>query len=88
MRPVGIGDKCRIFTAANGKHRVAIVIPNNKRDAMLITQISNENAVYLVIIHEKIKFFAVSIFLDIEKQIEKFHTNIPNTTIREKVQVF
>jgi len=40
-------------------NRAAIVIPSNKIDAMLITHISNENAVYLEIIHEKIKFFAV-----------------------------
>ena len=59
-KPVGIGKKCRIFTAGNGKHRAAIVIPNNKIDAMLITQISNEDIVVLGIIHEKMKFFAVS----------------------------
>ena len=75
-KPVGIGKKCRIFTAGNGKHRAAIVIPNNKIDAMLITQISNEDIVVLGIIHEKMKFFAVSMYLDIEEQIENSFTNI------------
>jgi len=51
--PVGIEKKCRIFTAGNGKHRAAIVIPNNKIDAMLITQTSNEDTAVLEIIHEK-----------------------------------
>jgi len=74
-KPVGIGKKCRIFTAGNGKHRSAIVIPNNKIDAMLITQISNEDTV-LDIMHEKMKFFAVSMYLDIEEQIENSFTNI------------
>jgi hypothetical protein len=37
-RPVRIVKKYRIFTAGKGKHRAAIVIPNNKIDAMLITQ--------------------------------------------------
>jgi len=59
-KPVGIGKKCRIFTAGNGKHRAAIVIPKNKIDAMLNTQISNEDTGVLEIIHEKMKFFAVS----------------------------
>jgi len=30
-RPVGTEKKCRIFTAGNGKRRVAIVIPNKKK---------------------------------------------------------
>ena len=59
-KSVGIGKKGRIFTAGNGKNRAAIVIPNNKIDAMLITQTSNDDTVVLEILHEKIKFFAVS----------------------------
>jgi len=43
---------------------------------MLITQISNEDTVVLEIIHEKIKFFALSMYLDIEEQIENSFTNI------------
>jgi hypothetical protein len=66
-RPVGIEKNCRIFTAGNGKHRAAIVIPNNKIDAMLITQISNEDTGFLEIIHGKIKFFAVSMYLSKKK---------------------
>jgi hypothetical protein len=45
-RPVAFEKKYRIFTAGNGKHRAAIVIPNNKIDATLITQISNEDRVF------------------------------------------
>ena len=43
---------------------------------MLITQTSNEDTVVLEIIQEKIKFFAVSMYLDIEEQIENSFTNI------------
>jgi hypothetical protein len=75
-RPVRIKKKCRIFTARNGKHRAAIVIPTNTIDAMLITQISNEDTVFLEIIHKKIKFFAVSMYFDIEEQIENNFTKI------------
>ena len=52
-RPVGIEKKCRIFTVGKGKHRAVIVIPNNNIDAMLITQIWNEDTVLLEIIHKK-----------------------------------
>ena len=75
-RHVGVKKRCRIFTAGNGKHRAAIVIPNKETDAMLITQISNEDAVCLEIIHEKLKFFAVRMYLDIEEQIEISFTKI------------
>ena len=47
-----------------------------KIDAMLSTQISNEDAVCLEIIHEKLKFFAVSMYLDVEEQIENSFTKI------------
>jgi hypothetical protein len=50
-RPIGI-DKYRIFTAGNGKHRAAIVIINSNIDAKLITKISDEDTVFLEIIHE------------------------------------
>jgi len=43
---------------------------------MHITQTSNEDTVVLEIIDEKIKFFAVSMYLDIEKQINNSITNI------------
>jgi len=37
---------------------------------MLFIHISNEEAIRLEIIDEKLKFFAVSTYLDIEEQIE------------------
>jgi hypothetical protein len=75
-RLVGIEKKYRIFTAGNGKHRAAIVIPNNKIDAMFITQISNEDTVFLEIVQENLKFFASSVYFDIEHQIENNFSKI------------
>jgi len=75
-RPVGIVKKYRIFTAVNGKHRAATVIPNNKTNAILITQISNEDTVFLEIIYENMKFFTASMYFDIEDQIENNFTKI------------
>ena len=74
--PFGIKTKCRTFTAGKGKHTAASVMPNNIIEAMLIIQISNEDAVCLEIIHENIKYFAVCRYLDIEEQIENSFTKI------------
>ena len=43
---------------------------------MVITQISNEGSVRLEIIQGKLIFFAMSMYLDIEEQIEKSSTKI------------
>ena len=40
------------------------------------THISNEDAVCLEIIQEKIKLFAMSMYLNIEEQIENFFTKM------------
>jgi len=53
-REFGIEKNFRIFTAGNVKQNAAIVMPNNKLDGMLITQMSNEqDAVCLEIIRKK-----------------------------------
>ena len=75
-KPAGIGKQNRIFTAGNGKHRAAIIIPNDKIDAILITNISNEDTVVLEIIHGNLKFFAASMYFDFEDQIENNLTKI------------
>jgi len=74
-RPAGIEKKYRIFTAGNGKHRAAIII-NNKIDAILIAKLSDEDIVLLEIIHENLKFFAASMYFDIEDQIENNFTKM------------
>jgi hypothetical protein len=74
-RAVRIEKKYRIFTARKG-NRAAIVILNNNIDAMLITQISNEDTAFLEIIHGNIKFFAASMYFNIEHQIENNFTKI------------
>jgi len=43
---------------------------------MLVTQTSNEERIVLEIINEKIKSFAVSMYVYIEEQIERSFTNI------------
>jgi hypothetical protein len=68
--PVGIDKKYRIFLAGDGKHRAAIIIANNKIDAILITNFSDEDTVFLEIIHGNQKFFAATTYFDLEDPIE------------------
>jgi len=57
----------------------ASVMPKNIIEAMLITQISNEDAVCLENIHENVKYFAVCSCVDIEEQMENRFTKIDQT---------
>jgi hypothetical protein len=43
-RLVGIDKKYRIFTAGDGEYRAAIIITNNKIDAIFITNFSDEDS--------------------------------------------
>jgi hypothetical protein len=43
---------------------------------MLITQISNKDTVFLEIVHKNLKFFAASMYFDIEDQIENNFSKI------------
>jgi dihydroxyacetone kinase-like predicted kinase len=51
-----------------GKHRAAIIIVNNI-DAMLITKISDEDTVVLELIYDNLKFYAASMYFDIQDQL-------------------
>ena len=51
-----------------------IIIINSNIDAIFITKLSGENTVLVVIIHEKLKFFASSMYFDLEDQIENNFT--------------
>jgi SAM-dependent MidA family methyltransferase len=68
-RLLGIDKKYRIFTAGDGKHTAAIIITNNRIDAILITKFSDEDTVFLEIIHENQKCFAASMYFDLEDPI-------------------
>lgn len=68
-KPVGIVNNHRIYTAGTAKHRAAIIIRNCNIDAILITQISDEDSVVLELIHDSIKFYALSMYFDIQDQM-------------------
>jgi hypothetical protein len=53
-----------MFTSGQGKCRTAIVIPNNAIDALLITQMSDNEAVFLEIDNGHTNFYGASIYMD------------------------
>ena len=68
--PVGFGKKYRVFSAGTGKHRTAIIIRNDNIDAILVSKISDEDTVVLELIFNNLKFYAISMYFDIQGQIE------------------
>jgi hypothetical protein len=65
----GISRKYRIFSMGQGKKRAAIVVNNKLINALLIHQMSEENIVVVDVTHGNKTFIAVSIYLDIGKDI-------------------
>ena len=65
----GISRKHRLFACGKGRKRAAIVVINKQIDALLISQLSEEDIVVVEIIQGNLKFIAASIYLDIENEI-------------------
>jgi hypothetical protein len=59
----------RTFSNGEGKHRAAIIVQENTIDALLITQMSDKDAVLLEINKGKSSFYAASIYVNIDDQI-------------------
>ena len=77
-KPAGFGKKYRVFAARTGKQRTAIVIANPNIDAILPTKISEEDTVVLELIYNNVEFYAVSMYFDIQDQIETNLNKIDN----------
>jgi hypothetical protein len=69
-RHLGITKRYRTFSAGEGNSRAAIVVSDNTIDALLITQLSDDDAVLLEIDDGQTHFYAASIYLDYNDPIE------------------
>ena len=69
-RPKGISTGYRTYTHGEGKSRAAIIITNDTLDATLITQYSNENTVLLEIHKGSNTFYAASVYMEYNEQID------------------
>jgi sugar/nucleoside kinase (ribokinase family) len=65
----GISRKYRIFACGNGRKRTAVVVVNKQIDALLISQLSEQDIVVVEIIQGNLKFIAASMYLDINNEI-------------------
>jgi sugar/nucleoside kinase (ribokinase family) len=66
----GLPRAHKVYTSRDGRKRTAIVINNDQLDATLITQLSNEDCVTVEMRSEAVKFFSVSMYFDIHRDIE------------------
>ena len=76
---LGIISRYRIFTACDGNSRAAIVISDTTIDAILIMQLSDNDAVLLEIDNGQMRFYAASIYFD-------YNDTIGNITIEKIVE--
>jgi hypothetical protein len=74
----GISRKYRLFSSGQGKKRAAIVINNKSLDAILIHQMSEEDILVVEVTHGNKNFIAVSIYLDIGRDIKEDPNKIKN----------
>ena len=66
----GITKGYRIFACGEGKRRAAIIIQDNTIDALLITQLSDKDAVLLEVNNETLSFYAASVYFDYNEPID------------------
>ena len=69
-RMIGLPKSSR-HTSPVDKSRAAIIITNNKIDAVLIKQLSNPDSVLIELKYNNTRFFAASLYFDITKELDK-----------------
>jgi hypothetical protein len=67
----GLRKSSRNYISPAEKSRAAIIITNNKIDAVLIKQQSNPDSVLIELKYNNTRFYAASMYFDITKEIER-----------------
>jgi hypothetical protein len=75
-RAVGIDTKYKTFTAGEARSRSAVIITNRKVDAMLISQLSDEDTITLEITRGDTTIILASMYFDRQKPIEQDLTKV------------
>jgi hypothetical protein len=70
-RMAGIKNLNRYYISHKDKSRAAIIITNNKIDALLIKQISTPDSTLIELKYNNTRFFAASMYFDITKETER-----------------
>jgi hypothetical protein len=69
-KTAGIPKRFKIFTSGKGRNRAATVVTNNHIDTLLITQLSDVDAVVVEVILGNLKIILAKMYFDIGQQIE------------------
>jgi len=67
----GIPRSCTVLTAGGGKKRSATVINNKHIDSILITQLSDEDAIIMDTRVGSVTFVIASMYFDIKRSIDE-----------------
>jgi hypothetical protein len=70
-RMVGIKNPNRNYISHEDKSRAAIIITNNKIDAVLLKQMSTPDSTLIELKYNNTRSFAASMYFDITKEIER-----------------
>jgi hypothetical protein len=68
---VGLPRAYKVYTSECGRKRTAIVTNNDRLDATLITQLSNEDCVVIEMRSGADKFLSINMYFDIHRDIEE-----------------
>ena len=66
-----ISNRYRTFSSGQGRIRAAVIVTNNRIDALLIKELSNEDTVVLELIIGSCRYIVASMYLDIKEQLDK-----------------
>ena len=67
----GFAKSFRIFAHDNGRKRSAIIVNNNKTDAIAIRQVSDENGTLIKLSYSGLNFYGASLYFPIDRKIER-----------------
>ena len=65
----GITSKYKIFSQGENRIRAAILLANERIDGVLLKQLSDEDVIAIEILHNNLKFYMVSMYMDITADI-------------------
>ena len=67
----GIPKALKTFAHGGGRKRTAIIVNNNKLDAVLVSQLSDEDCIVLEVRHQNNTLYCASMYFDISIEIER-----------------
>ena len=69
-KPTGFPSTFRLFSFGKGKSRAAVLVLNKSIDSMLISQLSDKDAVVVEVKTGDLNFIAASIYFDIRRNLD------------------